>query len=1184
MSTVPDDGYSDDAEALENDALDSAIREAFADDVASSEPPRSVLCSLESARTVPRVVLREPSESAPMATRPSATKGSEPAPPRHVDRYQVAGEIARGGIGSILKARDVDLGRDVALKVLLARHRGNSEMTARFLEEAQIGGQLEHPGIVPVHEIGLFSDERPYFSMKLIKGQTLGELLKSRSDSGEDRQRFLGIFERICQTLAYAHTRGVIHRDLKPANVMVGAFGEVQVMDWGLAKVILQGSDGDGDVAARVPDPEAIVRTTRSEDDDSASLAGVIMGTPAYMPPEQARGAVDDLSERSDVFGLGAILCQILTGNPPYAGHSLDEICKQARDGELGDAFRSLEDCGADRVLIDLTCRCLAVDPDERPRSAVELAASVRSYLESLESRRRNLELRAARTRSRLTIVTSVLIALCVAVGAYYWLAGEQERREASRRASIAAALDEVTGSRDAARVSGGLSVWTAALQEAEHAVMLAQEGSEAELLRRAERLRSELATEVKDQSAIALLEDLRQSTDGTPEEMHDLFEELFSSYGIDLQTLPPAQAAERIQRSSIATQLVLGLDQWALLDGPGRRSRSLTQKIFNVVQLADIDPGRRELRRAVNDRDSVALERLAGELSVDSEPTTYELLARALARVARDLKRVDLRAKETEVWRQAQRLYPGDFWIQVGLARALDRTEPAEALQYARAAVALRPQSSFAHGLLGTLLATAGQVAAGVAELHRSIEIDPRFHSSYHALGGWIERQGESLPETTLTALEGTLEEIVAFDHPPRDALELLARLFHRQGARARAVRMLELAEITAVPRHGSSERRGTLSLGRREQPNSARRGSRRRDRAERREEERSEGSRRWPRFRRRRESRISSLLKQYREDVLPDLVSYASLDAALGGAVTGLAETQNKTLRAFRDYHRETTETEAKARLEYLDGRLLQQAGRDAEAVADFARAVELDPTAPTPILRLGESLANAGQTVAAERTLRGALERDELVRYAELWKLWGHVSLGALARSPTQLLRAWPNGPATVEYASDLHSCLTELAGGNPLRINCGGDEWSDADGKVWGRDRFFGLRSFVPRPYRGKVKPLPGAPPLPSGSIYETRRGFGRGSGYSIPLPTGAYRVRLHFAAPYGWTRKLRFDIVVEGRVAETNYSPPQTTPAAASRWVSVVEVRDAALDLQLEPTGVLSGIEVEPLVD
>ena len=259
-----------------------------------------------------------------------------PAKDETGDRYRLYGEIARGGMGAVLRGRDVDLGRDLAVKVLLEKYANRPDVARRFIEEAQIGGQLQHPGVVPVYDIGRFGD-RPFFTMKLVKGQTLAALLGERTDPAADRPRLLAISLQVAQTLAYAHAKGVIHRDLKPANIMVGAFGEVQVMDWGLAKVLAEGGIADEERASR--------RTSRAgrRDDHSHrpqqrlvgsfgtdTEAGSILGTPAYMPPEQANGDIANLDRRADVFGLGAILCEILTGKPPYVGRSGEEVRRKA--------------------------------------------------------------------------------------------------------------------------------------------------------------------------------------------------------------------------------------------------------------------------------------------------------------------------------------------------------------------------------------------------------------------------------------------------------------------------------------------------------------------------------------------------------------------------------------------------------------------------------------------------------------------------------------------------------------------------------------------------------------------------------------------------------------------------------------------------------------------------------------
>ena len=269
------------------------------------DPMDALAASLGS---LPRVLLRDVDADPGPVVRPTLPD------PGHSSRLLLFGEIARGGMGAVFKGRDPDLGREIAVKVLLDTHRDNPELARRFVEEAQIGGQLQHPGIVPIYEMGAFDDHRPYFAMKLVKGRTLAAQLAERPE--HDRTRFLATFEAVCQTMAYAHARGVIHRDLKPSNIMVGSFGEAQVMDWGLAKVLPQGGTADDETAGRTSEPETNIATARSLADSDLSRAGSALGTPSYMAPEQARGESDRLDERCDVFALGSILSEVLTGHP----------------------------------------------------------------------------------------------------------------------------------------------------------------------------------------------------------------------------------------------------------------------------------------------------------------------------------------------------------------------------------------------------------------------------------------------------------------------------------------------------------------------------------------------------------------------------------------------------------------------------------------------------------------------------------------------------------------------------------------------------------------------------------------------------------------------------------------------------------------------------------------------------
>ena len=273
-------------------------------------------------------------------------------------------------------------------------------MIRRFVEEAQISGQLQHPGVVPVYELGTLADDRPYFAMKLVKGRTLAALLAERAGPAEDQPRLLGIFEQVCLTMAYAHARGVVHRDLKPSNIMVGSFGEVQVMDWGLAKVLQQrGASADND--ARRIRHETVIQTGWSGTDAELSQAGSVMGTPAYMAPEQASGDIDRLDERADVFALGSILCEILTGRPAFTGRTAGEIHRKAARGDLADALGRIDASGADAELIRLARECLACEPEDRPENAGAVIERLTAYLSGVQDRLRAAELARVEAQAR---------------------------------------------------------------------------------------------------------------------------------------------------------------------------------------------------------------------------------------------------------------------------------------------------------------------------------------------------------------------------------------------------------------------------------------------------------------------------------------------------------------------------------------------------------------------------------------------------------------------------------------------------------------------------------------------------------------------------------------------------------------------------------------------------------------
>jgi serine/threonine-protein kinase len=817
--------------------------------------------------TDPAPRMAGPSTVAPLEN--AATAPDEPAPGtvRFAGDYELAEEIGRGGMGVVYHGRDRGLRRTLAVKVLLERHGHSEELKRRFLEEAQIMGQLQHPGIVPVYELGQCADRRPFFSMKQIQGQTLAEMLKERAPnvgrqppedatgqgvdtprSPEDLPRFLAIFEQVCQTLAFAHARGVIHRDLKPPNIMVGAFGEVQVMDWGLAKVLKNEEmrrsgdeemrrSGDEETDQNAFSPHPLIPSSPHL---CATQAGTILGTPAYMAPEQARGEIDSLDERCDVFGLGAILCQILTGKPPFVQEDSRERLRRGAAGDLADAFARLDRCGADAELIELARSCLAPQPTDRPRHAGVVADAMDRHRAEVQERLRRAELERAearvqaaeerkrreveRQKRRATHFAAVagLLLVAGAAGVGLWYQHDQAERAAARaeteykqqqagqeaRLTLKAARDLRGQLHRKLRQAGGVfellnkpAEWLGQLQEAKaalkQAVALVQTAGElpdGSLNREIAELDRLLQLDERDYQLAVALEKISMDKASFVVQLTFDWSGILTSYrkafaraGLPAPVEDSAALAERIQQSPIRVLLLAALDDWAFAASHRDDRLELARRLLAVAGRVDADPWRSQLPDvSLWWKHPKAVEQKLGAWA-------RSILAQPGQRRSRQmwlLIGTMLPGRTGEQWlRRGQAEYPADFWLNLQLGYALLRSKPAEAAGFYRAALALRPNAAVAYNSLGSALYRQKDLEGAVEYYTRALKLAPRYPLALVNLGEILREKGN---------LEGAfacIQEAVRSDPRYADAHCVLGMVWHAKKDLAAALREYDLA-----------------------------------------------------------------------------------------------------------------------------------------------------------------------------------------------------------------------------------------------------------------------------------------------------------------------------------------------------------------------------------------------------
>ncbi len=311
-------------------------------------------------------------------TPPGKPRPGDDAVRKLSERYVDRGQVGRGGMSTVRRVLDKGLLRETALKRLDPELAMHALRVQRFREEAQITGQLDHPNIVPIHEIGEDDEGAHYFSMKLVQGSDLERAL---AEAGEQRLapdrliEFLKILIKVCEAVAFAHSRGVIHRDLKPSNIMVGEFGQVYLMDWGVARLLDAPDGGDAETA------RPLVRISRSRDSTDIDPPGTIVGSPSYMAPEQVEGAHEKIDQRTDIFALGATLYQILTGRAPYMEDNYYKLLVKALCCEVSTPE---EVVGPNKVpprLAEIAMKAMAAVPEDRYASVVELQRELEQFL-----------------------------------------------------------------------------------------------------------------------------------------------------------------------------------------------------------------------------------------------------------------------------------------------------------------------------------------------------------------------------------------------------------------------------------------------------------------------------------------------------------------------------------------------------------------------------------------------------------------------------------------------------------------------------------------------------------------------------------------------------------------------------------------------------------------------------------